>query len=79
MEQRTADRNPKHDTKPRIMKNKRKALLPTGKTVELIAAAIVAIIITMATIKLISWAGQSATECGILDAWVADTLNINTC
>jgi hypothetical protein len=52
----------------------------TNKVVELLAAAIIAIVITMVIVNLISTAGDAATQgCGPLNQWIADSFNIDTC
>jgi hypothetical protein len=62
------------------MKITRKGIKPTSKVVELIAAAIVCIIIVSVVTSLISQAGQSATQgCGPMNQMIADSFGIDTC
>lgn len=58
----------------------RKGINPTGKTVELIAAAIVALIIVSVVTSIISQAGDAASQgCGPLNQFIADSFNVDTC
>lgn len=51
----------------------------TNNVVELLAAAIIAIVITMVIVNLISAAGDTTGGCGALNQWIADSFNIDTC
>lgn len=57
----------------------RKGINPTGKTVEIIAAAIVTIIIVQAVTMLIGQIGDATGGCGPLNQWIADSFNVETC
>lgn len=58
---------------------KRKGINPTGRVVQLIAAAVVCLIIVSAVTTLISQAGSATEGCGAMNQWIADSFNIDTC
>ncbi len=58
---------------------KRKGIDPTGRVVQLIAAAIVCLIVVSAATTVISQAGSAAEGCGAMNQWIADSFNIDTC
>lgn len=62
----------------KIIKNQ-KGIKPTSKVVELIAAAIVCLIIVSVVTTLISQAGSATEGCGAMNQWIADSFNIDTC